>query len=96
MQKVQKVQKVQKTPQNHPITKTHPKKLPKSTQKEQIHTKNIQKRHNTTRKIVTNNVFENFSDAVGNTPLIKLQFASKLTGCNIYGKAEYMNVGGVC
>jgi cysteine synthase A len=94
MQKVQKVQKVQKTPQNHPITKTHPKKLPKSTQKEQIHTKNIQKRHNTTRKIVTNNVFENFSDAVGNTPLIKLQFASKLTGCNIYGKAEYMNVGG--
>lgn len=37
----------------------------------------------TGRKIVVDNVFESFSDAVGNTPLIKLQHASKLTGCNI-------------
>ncbi|HEY5226026.1 MAG TPA: cysteine synthase A, partial [Methylovirgula sp.] len=28
------------------------------------------------------------------TPLIKLQQASKLTGCTIYGKAEFMNPGG--
>ena len=30
---------------------------------------------------------------IGNTPLIKLKQASKLTGCNIYGKAEYLNPG---
>jgi cysteine synthase A len=30
---------------------------------------------------------------IGNTPLIKLIQASELTGCNIYGKAEYFNPG---
>jgi len=33
-------------------------------------------------------------DAIGKTPLIKLHQASKLTGCAIYGKAEFMNPGG--
>ncbi|MCK9919473.1 cysteine synthase A [Microbacteriaceae bacterium K1510] len=33
-------------------------------------------------------------DAIGHTPLIKLQRASKLTGCTILGKAEFMNPGG--
>ena len=33
-------------------------------------------------------------EAIGKTPLIKLQQASKLTGCTIYGKAEFMNPGG--
>ena len=37
---------------------------------------------------------ENFLDLVGNTPLIKLRAASELTGCNIYGKAEFSNPGG--
>jgi cysteine synthase A len=32
-------------------------------------------------------------DAIGNTPLIKLRRASELTGCEIYGKAEFMNPG---
>ncbi len=32
-------------------------------------------------------------DAIGNTPLIKLQQASELTGCAILGKAEFMNPG---
>jgi cysteine synthase len=32
-------------------------------------------------------------DAIGNTPLIKLRRASELTGCNILGKAEFMNPG---
>ena len=31
--------------------------------------------------------------AIGNTPLIKLRQASELTGCNILGKAEFMNPG---
>ena len=31
--------------------------------------------------------------AIGNTPLIKLIKASELTGCNILGKAEFMNPG---
>ena len=30
---------------------------------------------------------------IGNTPLVKLIQASELTGCNIYGKAEYFNPG---
>ena len=33
-------------------------------------------------------------DSVGNTPLIRLASLSKLTGCEIYGKAEFMNPGG--
>lgn len=32
-------------------------------------------------------------DAIGNTPLIKLQRASDATGCTILGKAEFMNPG---
>jgi cysteine synthase A len=32
-------------------------------------------------------------DAIGNTPLLKLQRASAATGCNILGKAEFMNPG---
>ena len=36
----------------------------------------------------------NFIDSIGNTPLIKLKKASEITGCNIYGKAEYLNPGG--
>ena len=30
---------------------------------------------------------------IGNTPLVKLKQVSELTGCNIYGKAEYFNPG---
>jgi cysteine synthase A len=33
-------------------------------------------------------------DAIGHTPLIKLQRASAATGCTILGKAEFMNPGG--
>lgn len=36
----------------------------------------------------------NFIDAVGNTPLIRLELASEQTGCEIYGKCEFMNPGG--
>lgn len=43
------------------------------------------------RRIVSENVYDGLVDAIGNTPLIKLQHASELTGCNIYGKAEFMN-----
>ena len=32
-------------------------------------------------------------DAIGNTPLIRLRRASELTGCEILGKAEFMNPG---
>ncbi len=35
-----------------------------------------------------------FIDSIGKTPLIKLKAASEITGCNIYGKAEFMNPGG--
>jgi cysteine synthase len=36
----------------------------------------------------------NVLNQIGNTPLIKLTQASELSGCNIYGKAEYFNPGG--
>ncbi len=32
-------------------------------------------------------------DAIGHTPLIKLERASEMTGCTILGKAEFMNPG---
>ena len=35
-----------------------------------------------------------FLQSIGNTPLIKLKAASEITGCNIFGKAEYLNPGG--
>src|SRR5262245_17447191 len=35
-----------------------------------------------------------FLDTIGNTPLIRLRAASELTGCDIYGKAEFLNPGG--
>ena len=31
--------------------------------------------------------------AIGNTPLIRLKRASELTGCEILGKAEFLNPG---
>jgi len=40
------------------------------------------------------NIHLGFRDAVGNTPLIKLKSASEQTGCEIYGKCEFLNPGG--
>ena len=40
------------------------------------------------------NIRNNFIESIGNTPLIKLKAASEITGCNIYGKAEFLNPGG--
>jgi cysteine synthase A len=40
------------------------------------------------------NITEGFSGAVGRTPLIRLRALSALTGCEILGKAEFMNPGG--
>ena len=37
--------------------------------------------------------YKNITDLVGNTPLIKLKKASEITGCNILGKAEFLNPG---
>ena len=35
-----------------------------------------------------------FSAAIGHTPLIRLRHLSEATGCEILGKAEFMNPGG--
>ena len=35
-----------------------------------------------------------FLDLVGNTPLVRLRKASEQTGCEIYGKCEFLNPGG--
>ena len=36
----------------------------------------------------------NIIETIGNTPLIKLKYPSEITGCEIYGKAEFLNPGG--
>ena len=38
-------------------------------------------------------IFSDLKHAIGKTPLIKLNRASEETGCEIYGKAEFMNPG---
>ena len=37
--------------------------------------------------------FNTVLSQIGNTPLIRLKQVSELTGCHIYGKAEYFNPG---
>ncbi len=37
---------------------------------------------------------KDFIQSIGNTPLLYLKSLSELTGCEIYGKAEFMNPGG--
>src|SRR4030081_2427360 len=39
------------------------------------------------------NINNDVVEAIGTTPLIKLKQASEQTGCNILGKAEFMNPG---
>src|SRR5437879_9231224 len=38
--------------------------------------------------------YQSIDGHVGNTPLIRLRRLSELTGCDILGKAEFMNPGG--
>jgi cysteine synthase A len=44
--------------------------------------------------VFMNGVRDGFRDAIGNTPLIRLREVSENTGCDIYGKAEFLNPGG--
>lgn len=39
-------------------------------------------------------MFGHLSEAIGNTPLVRLRHASTRTGCDILAKAEFMNPGG--
>ncbi|WP_456323330.1 cysteine synthase A [Hydrogenimonas sp.] len=39
-------------------------------------------------------IAQDVSELIGNTPLVKLQFPSRETGCTILGKCEFMNPGG--
>lgn len=38
-------------------------------------------------------MYQSVIDAIGNTPLLRLRWASEETGCDIYGKAEFLNPG---
>ena len=38
-------------------------------------------------------IHRDLADTVGNTPLIRLNKASEMTGCEILGKAEFLNPG---
>ncbi|KAG2345554.1 pyridoxal phosphate-dependent enzyme beta subunit [Suillus weaverae] len=44
--------------------------------------------------VASSNAVNGFIGSVGNTPLIYLKTLSELTGCKIYGKAEFQNPGG--
>jgi len=43
---------------------------------------------------MTLEIRDSLTEAIGNTPLIRLRKASELTGCSILGKAEFLNPGG--
>ena len=40
------------------------------------------------------NAREGLIETIGNTPLIKLNRLAEMTGCTIFGKAEFLNYGG--
>lgn len=44
--------------------------------------------------LVDRGLKSSFIDAIGNTPLIRLSGPSSMTGCEIYGKAEFASPGG--
>src|SRR4026209_2181564 len=44
-------------------------------------------------RIFSMQICKSIVEAIGHTPLIKLQRASAATGCTILGKAEFMNPG---
>ncbi len=44
--------------------------------------------------MLNNNIKKNFAHCIGNTPIIKLKLASEISGCEIYGKCEFLNPGG--
>ncbi len=44
--------------------------------------------------VLENDIRREFTGAVGNTPLIRLHGPSQATGCDILGKAEFLNPGG--
>ena len=44
--------------------------------------------------VLTTGVRDGMVGAIGNTPLIRLRGPSEATGCNILGKAEFLNPGG--
>jgi len=46
------------------------------------------------QRVLDDDIRDGFSGAVGNTPLIRLKRASEETGCDILGKAEFLNPGG--
>ncbi len=43
---------------------------------------------------VTMEIKNGFVDSIGNTPMIRLDRLSEMTGCEILGKAEFLNPGG--
>jgi len=45
-------------------------------------------------KDLSNPPLTSFENAIGNTPLIRLSRLSEMTGCDILGKAEFLNPGG--
>jgi len=47
-----------------------------------------------TTRVIDGDIRDGFSEAIGNTPMIRLRRASELTRCEILGKAEFLNPGG--
>lgn len=49
--------------------------------------------HLTTAKGIKMDMRKDLVELIGNTPLVKLKAVSEATGCDIFGKAEFMNPG---
>ncbi|XP_059662397.1 cysteine synthase 2 [Cornus florida] len=48
----------------------------------------------TQKRLSPNKPIKGLIDAIGNTPLIRINSLSEATGCEIFGKAEFLNPGG--
>lgn len=39
-------------------------------------------------------IYKDFGNCIGNTPIIRLKVASEMSGCDVFGKCEFLNPGG--
>ncbi|KAM9990202.1 hypothetical protein ACTFIY_006247 [Dictyostelium cf. discoideum] len=63
-------------------------------QQQQNNNNNNNNNNNLKESVFHSGISNGIIETVGNTPLIRIKSLSDATGCEIYGKAEFMNPGG--
>ena len=77
------------------VTKTSQSSTNYSEQAATTNTNNTNNNMNDTNKLMRRRkIHKSVLDQIGNTPLMKIESLSKLTGCTIFIKCEYLNPGG--